>query len=73
MLHFVRTFSIYACLRPKNCCYIEEIQNYEKILFFKNIVENGWWGLDQPLGLLILGRVVGAIGFRASFVGLMRN
>ena len=28
MLHFVRTFSIYACVRLKDFCYIGEVRDY---------------------------------------------
>ena len=44
MTHFVHTFSIYACLRRKDYCYIEEVRNYGKFKekFIKNIIENGW-------------------------------
>ena len=48
--------------RPKNCCWMEEVQNYGKILFIKNIAAIGWWGRnaspsspppppDSPLGI----------------------
>ena len=37
-----------ACLRRNDFCWaIEEVQNYEKIVFMKNIVENGWWGMHS--------------------------
>ena len=39
MKHFVRTFSIYVCLMR---IVVEEIENYGKIVFIKEIVKNGW-------------------------------
>ena len=41
MVHFVRTFSIVRAkgIRP---IIIEEVRNYGKIVFIKNIVEKGW-------------------------------
>ena len=36
MMHFVRTFSIMLIA-------IKEVRNYEKIVYIKNIFENGWW------------------------------
>ena len=34
MMHFARTFSI----------AFKKVQNYGKIVFMKNMFENGWWG-----------------------------
>ena len=39
MMHFIRTFSI----------VMEKVRNYEKIVFIKNMFENGWWGDASPL------------------------
>ena len=38
MMHFVRTFSI----------VIEKVRSYEKIIFIKNMFENGWRGDRMP-------------------------
>ena len=42
MMPFVRTFSI---MRAQGVRFIaiEEVQIYEKIVYIKNIFENGWW------------------------------
>ena len=45
MTHFVCIVSIYACLR---LIVIEEVGNYGKIVFIKNVVENGYWGEMHP-------------------------
>ena len=37
----------YACLRRKTIA-IEEIQNYEKIVYIKHIFKNGKWGDAYP-------------------------
>ena len=45
----------YACIKIKlkDYCFIKEVQNYGKIVFTKNIVENGWEGCipHTPLNL----------------------
>ena len=41
MMHFVRTFSIMRA-QGVRLIAIEEVRNYEKIVFIKNIVEKGW-------------------------------
>ena len=38
MMHFIRTFSN----------VMEKVRNYEKIVFIKNMFENGWWGGIPP-------------------------
>ena len=43
VIHFVRMFSIYACLRRKDDCYQIGL-NLWKIVFIKNSVERVWWG-----------------------------
>ena len=42
MMHFVRSVSI---MRAKGVrlIAIEEVRNYWKIVYIKNIFENGWW------------------------------
>ena len=46
MMHFVRAFSICACLR---LIAIEEARNYEKIIsYIKNIFQNDWWEEAYP-------------------------
>ena len=42
MMHFVRTFSIMRTYGVRLIA-IEEARNYRKIVYIKNIVENGWW------------------------------
>ena len=42
MMHFVRTFSIMRAQGVKLIA-IKEARNYGKIVYIKNIVENGWW------------------------------
>ena len=57
-MHFVRTFSI-MCAQGVKLVAIEEVRNYGKIVYIKNIVENGWWRmrtshptpLDPPLAI----------------------
>ena len=41
--HFVRIFSIMRALSVR-LIVIEKVQNYGKIVFIKNMFENGWWG-----------------------------
>ena len=41
MIYFVRTLFVYAFLKLN---VIEEVENYGKIVFIKNNVENGWQG-----------------------------
>ena len=48
MMHFVRTFSIMRA-QGVRLISIEEVRNYGKIVFFKNLVENGWKGECIPL------------------------
>ena len=45
MMHFVCTFSIYACLR---LIAVEEARNYQKAVYIKNIFQNGWWEEAYP-------------------------
>ena len=45
MMHFVRTFSI-TCALSVRLIVIDKVRNYEKVLFTKNMFENGWWGGD---------------------------
>ena len=40
MMHFVRTFSI---MPAEDVIAIENIRNYGKIVYIKNVFENGWW------------------------------
>ena len=42
MMHFVRTFSIMRAYGVRLIA-IEEARNYEKIVYIKNMFENGWW------------------------------
>ena len=58
MMRFVRTFSIMLAYGVKLIAF-EEVRNYEKIVYIKNIFENGWWEdaysssypLDPPLAI----------------------
>ena len=43
MMHFVRTFSI-TCALSVRLIVIDKVGNYEKVVFTKNMFENGWWG-----------------------------
>ena len=43
MKQLVCTFSIMRALSVR-LIVVEKIQNYEKIVFMKNVFENGWWG-----------------------------
>ena len=49
MVHFVRTFSIYS-LRASGVkiFVIEEVRNYEKPVFIKNIVISAGGGMHTP-------------------------
>ena len=47
MAHFVRTFSIMRA-QGVRLIAIEEIRNYGKIVYIKNIFENGWWRMHTP-------------------------
>ena len=51
MTHFVRTFSIMRAQGGRHNA-IEEVRNYGKIVYIKNIVENGWWE-DAYLSLIL--------------------
>ena len=42
MMHFVRTFSIMRT-EGVRLIAIEEVRNYGKVVFIKNIFENDWW------------------------------
>ena len=42
MMHFVRTLSTMRASGVRLIA-IEEVRNYEKIVYIKNIFENGWW------------------------------
>ena len=46
MIHFVRAFLIMRA--DVRLIAIEEVRNYGKILYIKNIFENGWWGMHTP-------------------------
>ena len=46
-MHFVRTFSITRALGVR-LIVIEKVQNYGKIVFIKNMFENGWWRDASP-------------------------
>ena len=56
MMHFIRTFSIMRA-QDVRLIAIEEVRNYGKIVYIKNIFENGCWkmrtshptSLDPPL------------------------
>ena len=39
MLHYVRTFSIYACVRPKDLGCIKEVRNHEKFCSSKTLLK----------------------------------
>ena len=47
MMHFVRTFSIMRAFVRLNIA-IEEVRNYGKIVYIKNIFENDWWKDAYP-------------------------
>ena len=47
MMHFVRAFSIMRTYRVKLIA-IEGVRDYGKIVYIKNIVENGWWEDAYP-------------------------
>ena len=42
MMHFVRTFSIMRAYGVRLIA-VEEARNYGKIVYIKNIFQNGWW------------------------------
>ena len=46
-MYFARTFSIMRAQGVKLIA-IEEVQNYEKIAYIKDIFENGWWEDAYP-------------------------
>ena len=46
-MHFLRTFSI-MCAYGIRLIAIEEAGNYGKIVYIKNIFENGWWENAYP-------------------------
>ena len=48
IVHFVRTFSIMRALGVR-LIVTENVQSYEKIVFNKNMFENGWWEDASPL------------------------
>ena len=48
MMPFVRTFSIYRALGVRLIVF-EKIRSYGKIVYIKNIFENGWSGNVYPL------------------------
>ena len=55
MMHFVRTFPIMRALSVR-LIVMENVRKYGKIVFIKNMFENGWWRgciphipLDSPL------------------------
>ena len=47
MSNFVRTFLIMRVLIARLIA-IEEVRNYEKIVYIKSIFENGWWEDAYP-------------------------
>ena len=47
MMHFVRTFLI-MCAHGVRLTAVEEVRNYGKIVYIKNIFENGWWEDAYP-------------------------
>ena len=47
MIHFVRAFLI-MCALGVRLIVIEKVQNYEKIVFIKDMFENGRWGDASP-------------------------
>ena len=47
MRNFVRTFSIMRA-QGERLIVIEEVRNYEKIVYIKNIYENGLWENAYP-------------------------
>ncbi len=47
MMHFVRTFSIMRA-SGVTLIAIEEVENSGKIVYIKNIFENGWWRKHTP-------------------------
>ena len=49
IMHLVRKFSIIRAVKGIPLIVIEKIRNYGKIVFFKSMFENGWWGMHSPL------------------------
>ena len=47
MMHFTRTLSIMRA-QGVRLIVIEKVRNYGKIVFIKNMFENGWWGGCSP-------------------------
>ena len=47
MMHFVRTFLVMRA-QGERLIVIEEVQNYGKIVYIKNSIENGWWRMHAP-------------------------
>ena len=48
MMLFVRTLSIYACLGRIRLIANEGVRNYGKIVYIKNVFENGCWEDAYP-------------------------
>ena len=46
-MHFDHTFSIMRA-QSVRLIAIEEVQNYGKIVYIKNVFENGWWRMHAP-------------------------
>ena len=46
MMHFARTFLIMRAGVRRIA--IEEVRNYGKIVYIKNVFENGWWEDAYP-------------------------
>ena len=49
MVHFVRTFSIMRAYSVRLIVF-EKVRNFGKVVFIKNMFENGWWGGCIPPG-----------------------
>ena len=47
IMHFVCTFLILRALGVR-LIVIEKVRNYGKIVFIKNMFQNGWWGDASP-------------------------
>ena len=62
-MHFVRTFSIMRAYGVRLSA-IEEARNYGKVVFIKNIFQNGWWEDMQLCIPLILPPAGPALGHK---------
>ena len=55
MMHFGRKLHFRLCVRrAQGLMLSQKVRNYGKVVFIKNMFENGWWGDASPPSFLFV-------------------